>query len=147
MTLNLNPYLYFSGTAAQAMDHYRSVLGGELTLSRFRDFPMMGAADADQDLVMHSQLVVPGGIVLMGADVPSHMEFAGTPGNVSCSLSGDDVDLLTGYWEGLSAGGTVTAPFGQAPWGDWFGMCTDRFGIDWLVNAGGTPDAVDGSSS
>ena len=77
----------------------------------------------------------------MGADVPSSMDFADTPGNVSCSLSGDDVDLLTRYWEGLSAGGTVTAPFDKAPWGDWFGMCVDRFGISWLINAGGTPQA------
>lgn len=138
MTVNLNPYLNFRGTAADAMTFYQSVLGGELTLSRFRDFPMMGASEADQDLVMHGQLVAPGGIVLMGADVPSSMDFTDTTGNVSCSLSGDDVDPLTKYWEGLSAGGTVTAPFGQAPWGDWFGMCIDKFGISWLVNAGGT---------
>lgn len=135
MTVNLNPYLNFRGTAAEALTWYQSILGGELTLSRFRDFPMMGADDADQDLVMHGQLNAPGGVILMGADVPSSMEFTAAGGNVSCSLSGDEVDRLRGHWEGLSAGGTVLAPFDKAPWGDWFGMCVDRFGINWLVNA------------
>lgn len=140
MTVNLNPYLNFRGTAAEAMTHYQSVFGGTLTFSRFGDFPM-GTDAAENDLIMHGQLVAPGGLVLMGADVPSAMEFNPAPGNVSCAVSGDDVDQLRGYWEGLSAGGTVTAPFDKAPWGDWFGMCVDRFGISWLVNGGGTAGA------
>lgn len=142
MAVNLNPYLNFRDGAAEALEFYRSVLGGEVTLSRFGDFPQMGMPDSEADKVMHGQLVAPGGIVLMAADVPSSMEFAGGPGSVSCSISGDDVEQLRGCWEGLSAGGTVLAPFEQAPWGDWFGMCVDRFGINWLINAGGTPDQV-----
>jgi PhnB protein len=69
----------------------------------------------------------------MGSDTPSHMQY--TPGtNVSLSLSGEDEATLRGYFEKLSDGGSVTMPLEKAPWGDMFGMCTDRFGTQWLVN-------------
>ncbi len=60
-----------------------------------------------------------------------------TESNVSVSLSGDDEDLLTGWWEGLAEGATVIEPLTKAPWGDTFGMLTDRFGVTWLVNISG----------
>jgi PhnB protein len=66
------------------------------------------------------------------------MEY--TPGDVfSVSLSGDDEAELTGYWNQLSEGATITAPLNKAPWGDTFGMCKDKFGINWLVNISGAP--------
>ena len=69
----------------------------------------------------------------MGADTPPGMEH--NPGdNIAVSLSGDDGDELRGYWEKLSDGGTVTVPLEKQMWGDEFGMCTDRFGIAWMVN-------------
>jgi PhnB protein len=72
----------------------------------------------------------------MGADTPNGMSF--NPGdNFSVSLSGEDDAELRGYWEKLSDGGTVTVPLEQAPWGDTFGMCTDKFGVAWLVNIAG----------
>ena len=83
---------------------------------------------------MHSQLETPDGFVLMGADTPEGMEYQPQAG-VSVSLSGDDEAKLSGYWERLSEGGTVTVPFEKAPWGDTFGMCVDRFGTSWMVNA------------
>jgi PhnB protein len=65
------------------------------------------------------------------------MEFK--PGNTfSISLSGEDDHELRGYWGRLSDGGTVFMPLEKAPWGDTFGMCTDKFGIAWLVNIAGT---------
>jgi PhnB protein len=67
----------------------------------------------------------------MAADVPSSMEVGP---NGTISLSGDDEATLRGYWDGLTEGGTVTVPLEKAPWGDTFGMCTDRFGVDWMVN-------------
>ena len=135
MTVRLNPYLNFQDSAREAMTFYHSVLGGELTISTFGDFH---ASDdpTEQDKVMHSQLETPDGLVLMAADTPNAMEYRPQAG-VSVSLSGDDEAQLRGYWDQLSEGGSVTVPFEKAPWGDTFGMCVDRFGTNWMVNASG----------
>lgn len=133
--LSLNPYITFEGQAAEAMQFYQSVLGGELTTSTFGEFGMSG--DGDGDKIMHAQLVTGEGLVLMAADLPPGMSY--TPGRtVSISLSGDDEELLRSWFDGLSDGGAVGQPFEKAPWGDTFGMFTDRYGIDWLVNAAGS---------
>ncbi len=134
MATHLNPYLSFRDDARTAMEFYRTVLGGDLTLSTFAEFH---ASDdpAEADKIMHGQLVSPGGLVLMGADTPNSMALA-TQSNVSVSLSGQDVAELQGYWDGLAEGGTVLQPFAAAPWGAMFGMLTDKFGTTWLVNAG-----------
>lgn len=135
MGVQLNPYLSFRDNAKEAMEFYRSVFGGELTSSTFSEF---GASDdpAEQDKIMHAQLIAPNGIVLMASDTPARMEYT-TGTNMSVSLSGDDEATLRGYWDKLSAGGNVTMPLEKAPWGDTFGMCTDRFGVAWLVNIAG----------
>jgi PhnB protein len=128
----LNPYLSFKDNARQAMEFYETVFGGKLTLGTFGEF---GAAQdpAEADLIMHGDLEGASGIRLMGADTPSRMQY--TPGNnVSMSLSGEDEAELRGYFDKLADGGTVTMPLEKAMWGDMFGMCTDRFGVQWLVN-------------
>jgi PhnB protein len=135
MTVRLNPYLNFRNDAREAMTFYQSVLGGELTLNTYADFHA-SEDPSEQDKIMHAQLEAPDGLVLMAADTPNAMEYRPQAG-VSVSLSGDDEDKLRGYWEGLSAGGTVIMPFEKAPWGATFGMCVDRFGTNWMVNAGG----------
>jgi PhnB protein len=135
MTVRLNPYLGFRDTAREAMTFYQSVLGGELSVNTFGDFHA-SQDPAEQEKVMHSQLETTDGLVLMGADTPNDMEYQPQAG-ISVSLSGDDEDKLRGYWERLSEGGTVTVPFEKAPWGDTFGMCVDRFGTSWLINASG----------
>ena len=132
MTVRLNPYLSFRDNAREAMTFYKSVFGGELTVSTFADFDA-SADPTEQDKIMHSQLETPDGLVLMGADTPEGMEYRPQAG-VSVSLSGDDEARLRGYWERLSEGGSVTVPFEKAPWGDTFGMCVDRFGTSWVVN-------------
>ena len=132
MTTKLNPYLNFRSNAREAMEFYKSVFGGELTISTFADFHA-SEDPAEQDLVMHGQLVTDGGLTLMGSDVPSRMSY--TPGNnFSVSISGEDETEMRRYWDGLSAGGTITMPLEKAVWGDSFGMCADRFGVNWLVN-------------
>jgi PhnB protein len=132
MAISLNPYLNFRDGTRDVMAFYASVFGGELTSSTFAETGGMGLDESEQGKVMHSQLVTDTGLTLMAADVPSTM---GEPGpNGSISLSGDDEPTLRGYWDKLSDGGTVTVPLEKAPWGDTFGMCTDRFGVDWLVN-------------
>jgi PhnB protein len=136
MAVRLNPYLNFRDNAREAMTFYQSVLGGDLTVSTYADFHA-SADPGEQDKVMHAQLETPDGLVLMAADTPSAMEYRPQAG-VSVSLSGDDEARLRGYWERLSEGGTVMMPFDQAPWGATFGMCVDRFGTSWMVNAQST---------
>jgi PhnB protein len=131
MASRLNPYISFDGDARQAMEFYKGVFGGDLTLNTFGEF---GAPDSpDADKVMHSQLETASGFTLMGSDTPAGMDR--NPGdNVAVSLSGDDADELRGYWEKLSDGGNVTLPMEKQMWGDEFGMCVDRFGVSWMVN-------------
>jgi PhnB protein len=135
MAVRLNPYLNFRDDARDAMTFYQSVLGGELTISTFGEFHA-SEDPAEQDKVMHAQLETPDGLVLMASDTPQAMEFRPQAG-VAVSLSGDDEATLRAYWERLSEDGTVVMPFEQAPWGATFGMCVDRFGTSWMVNAGG----------
>ena len=134
---NLQAITLFVDDLPPAAEFYRDVFGGELTLSTFGE---MGApADSpDADKIMHGLLETERGFTLMGADTPNSMDFS--PGNtMSVSLSGDDEDVLRGYWDKLSGSGSVTVPLEKAPWGDSFGMCTDQFGIAWLVNIAGNP--------
>ena len=132
MGTKLNPYLAFRDNAKEAMEFYHSVFGGDLTLSTFGENQASQDPD-EQDKIMHGMLVTDNGLTLMGADTPKGMSY--TPGdNYSVSLSGEDEDELRRYWEGLSAGGTVAMPLEKAPWGDIFGMCADKFGVNWLVN-------------
>ncbi|NUR07178.1 MAG: VOC family protein [Nocardioidaceae bacterium] len=130
MASRLNPYLSFDGTAKEAMEFYRDVFGGELNINTFGEFGMEGP---QADKVMHSQLETTSGFTLMGSDFPPDMEQS--HGNdVTVSLSGDDEAELRGYWDKLSADGKVSMALEKQMWGDTFGMCTDRFGTDWMVN-------------
>ena len=132
MSTTLNPYISFRDNAREAMTFYQSVFGGELTVNTFEEYE---ASDdpAENDKLMHSQLMTPTGLTLMGADTPNAMEYdAGA--RISLSLSGDDEAELRRYWDELTGSGTVVMPLEQAPWGDYFGMCQDRYGVTWLVN-------------
>ena len=133
MASRLNPYLNFNGNARQALEFYASVFGGTLNLSTFADFGGKDAPGADK--IMHGQLETEAGYTLMAADAPPGMESPGMHG-FGVSLSGDDADALRGYYDKLSDGGTVTMPMQKQAWGDEFGMCTDKFGVPWLVNIG-----------
>ncbi|MFR9775624.1 VOC family protein [Micromonospora sp. MS34] len=131
MGSRLNPYLSFRGEARQAMEFYREVFGGTLTISTFGDFGNPDPALADQ--VMHSQLETARGFTLMGSDTPPGMDLV-VGNNITVSLSGDDADDLRGWWDRLSESGVVSVPLEKQMWGDEFGQCVDRFGIGWLVN-------------
>lgn len=133
MGTRLNPYIGFKDTARPAMEFYRSVFGGELNVSTFREF---GDSGPNADHVMHAQLETPSGYTIMASDTPDGMPYH--PGaSITVSLSGDDSDELRGYWEKLADGGTVSTPLEKQMWGDEFGMLTDRFGIGWVVNIAG----------
>lgn len=132
MGTRLNPYVNFQDDTRAAMEFYKSVLGGELSISTFGE---MGNQDTP-DLVMHAMLETPSGFTLMAADTPPGMEFS--PGaRMSISLSGDADDELRGYWDGLGDGATVIMPLEKQVWGDEFGMLVDKFGIQWMVNIAG----------
>jgi PhnB protein len=132
MQSKLNPYLSFKDNAREAMEFYRTVFGGTLQVSTFKDYH--ASHDPSEDhLIMHSVLEAENGITFMASDTPSRMEYrAGT--NMSMSLNGDNEAELKAYFEKLSAGGRVTMPLEKVIWGDSFGMCTDQFGVQWLVN-------------
>ncbi|MEJ1195251.1 VOC family protein [Arthrobacter sp. R4] len=133
MPTTLNPYLGFRDNAREAMTFYQSVFGGDLALSTFGEF-QASEDPAEADKIMHGMLTTDKGLVLMGADTPNGMDLA-QGSSISVSLSGDDEAELRGYWDKLSGdGGSVTVPLEPAPWGDIFGMCTDKFGTAWLVN-------------
>lgn len=128
----LNPYLSFKGQAREAMEFYKSVFGGNLTISTFKE-ANAPVDPSEGDLIMHAQLDGENGIVFMGSDVPEHMPFESGK-NISMSLSGDDEVLLKGWWDKLSVGATIEQPLVKAPWGDIFGMLADKVGIRWMVN-------------
>jgi PhnB protein len=133
MASRLNPYIQFQDNARQALEFYKDVFGGDLNVNTFADFGQPDSPDADK--IMHGQLETSSGYTLMASDTPAGMErSSGT--NITVSLSGDDADELRGYWDKLSAGGTVTMPLEKQMWGDEFGMCVDRFGVPWMVNIG-----------
>jgi PhnB protein len=130
MSITLNPYLRFRDEARAAMTYYQEVLGGQLEISTFGEFGEPSAPGAD--LVMHASLVTPHGLTLMASDTPPGMELS--PGtSMTVSLSGDEEELRD-WFEKLADGGTVTMPMAKQPWGDEFGMLTDRFGVPWMVN-------------
>ena len=131
MASQLNPYLNFNGNARQAMQFYTEVFGGELTLNTLAQYGRADSPDADR--IMHGALETDAGYSIMAADVTSEMEYHPIAG-CSMSLSGDDGDVLRGYFEKLAASGTITMPMMKQVWGDEFGMCVDGFGVSWLVN-------------
>jgi PhnB protein len=133
MASRLNPYISFRDTARPALEFYHGVFGGNLNLSTFGEFGAQEEPHADQ--IMHGMLETDKGFTIMAADTPPGMDH--NPGdNIAVSLSGDDGDELRGYWEKLSGAGTVSVPLEKQMWGDEFGMCTDQFGIGWMVNIG-----------
>jgi PhnB protein len=133
MASRLNPYISFGDNARQALEFYRDVFGGELTVSTFGEFGQTGGPQ--ENLVMHGQLETPQGFTLMAADTPPGMDRR-EGSAITVSLSGDDEDLR-GFWEKLSNGGQVQMPLEKQMWGDEFGMLVDQFGVPWMVNIAG----------
>jgi PhnB protein len=132
MPSRLNPYINFAGQARSAIEFYHSIFGGNLSMVSYKDGGTPHAP-ADADKIMHAMLVADNGMMLMAADSPP--EIPHTPGNnISISLSGENGEELTAYWKKLSSGATIGMPLDKAPWGDTFGMLTDKFGIGWMVN-------------
>lgn len=140
MASRLNPYISYDGNAREAIEFYAEVFGGKLEISTFGEAgAAQGPMEGMGDKVMHGMLDTDAGYTIMVSDNPPHWEHK--PGtNISVSISGDDSDALRGYWDKLAASGTVLQPLERQMWGDDFGMLTDKFGINWMVNILGEQD-------
>lgn len=137
MQSKLNPYISFKDNAREAMEFYKTVFGGTLTINTFEEFHA-SEDPSENNKVMHAMLEADNGITFMASDTPNSMEYD-SGSRISMSLSGDNEAELRGYWEKLAEGGTITMPIEKAPWGDTFGMVTDKFDVAWMVNIAGQP--------
>jgi PhnB protein len=138
---NVNAYLNFERDCEAAFNHYRSVFGGDFAfVGRYKDMPSeTPLPEADQNKIMHMSLPI-GNTVLMGSD--SAGEWGGKKivgNNISLSINTESTEEADRVFNGLSAGGTVTMPLNKTFWGAYFGMFTDKFGINWMVNYDETP--------
>ena len=137
----INPYLNFNGNCEEAFNFYKSVFGGEFAmLMRFKDIPAE-EMDADHQMpdsegqkIMHVSLPVGQSTILMGSDVPSVMGMVQNGSNFAIAISTDSEAETDEIFNGLSAGGQVTMPLDKVFWGSYFGMLTDKFGIQWMVS-------------
>lgn len=132
----INPYLNFAGNTEDAFNFYKSVFGGEfMILQRFKDIPGMEIAEGDREKIMHVSLPIGNGNVLMASDAVESMGHSMTVGNnFSISISAASKDEATALFTALSEGGKIEMPLADAFWGAYFGMFTDKFGIQWMVN-------------
>ena len=140
----VSTYLNFPRSTEEAFNFYKSVFGSEFTgpIDRFSSVPPQeGAppmAEADKNLVMHVELSILGGHVLMGTDAPESMGFTVTPGNnVYINLEPDTKAEADKLFAALSEGGKVEMQMQDMFWGDYFGSFEDKFGIKWMVNTSG----------
>jgi PhnB protein len=135
--MKINPYINFNGNAEEAFNFYRSVFGGEFAqIMRFKDLsgPEFPVAENEANKIMHIALPI-GKNVLMGNDVPEFMGRVNENENRSkISISAESRDEADRLFSGLSAGGNIEMPIGDSPWGSYFGMFRDQFGIEWMVD-------------
>ncbi len=134
----INPYIHFNGNAEEAFTFYKSVFGGEFAmLMRFKDLEIPGsiANENESNKIMHIALPIGEHDILMGSDTPAALgthSLNETRSKISISAeSKDEADKL---FYGLSAGGQVEMPISDSPWGSYFGMFRDKYGIEWMVD-------------
>ncbi|HZS48981.1 MAG TPA: VOC family protein [Blastocatellia bacterium] len=135
--VNINPYLHFSGNCEEAFEFYRAALGGEFaTRMRYKDAPSGDhqLSDAEGEQIIHVSLPLANGTVLMGSDCPSQMGTVTFGNNFSISISGKGEAEADRIFNALSAGGNVMMGMNKTFWGAYFGMFTDKFGIQWMIN-------------
>lgn len=132
----INPYINFNGNALEAFNFYRTVFGGEFTkVVRFKDLCLDGVhvSEADADKILHIALPI-GRNTLIANDVPESMGRVNERENRSkIAVSAESREEADHIFNGLSAGGEVEMPIGDSPWGTWFAMFRDKYGIEWTV--------------
>lgn len=137
MAITCTPYLNFAGNTRAAMEFYQGIFGGELVVLTFAD---MGITQMPADGVMHAALRG-GPVPLYASDAMPGAEQSWGGTRVYISLMGEagDLDMIRGWFEKLAEDGHVGQPLQQQVWGDLYGQVSDRFGIEWMVNAPGQP--------
>ncbi len=139
--MTLNPYLNFKGNTEEAFNFYKSVLGGDFAmLMRYKDMPQHESGEArnisndESEKIMHIALPI-GNSVLMATDAVGVMADKLTSGNnFSISINAQSKEEAERIFNGLSAGGNVAMPLADTFWGAYFGMLTDTFGVNWMIN-------------
>lgn len=134
-----NVYLTFNDNCEEAFNFYKSVFGGNFPyIARYKDMPAEGGKSVslqDSEKIMHITLPISKETMLMGSDTGGEWAANYSRGNnFSISLSTDSNDKADSLFNGLSAGGKVTMPMNKTFWGEYFGMFTDKFGINWMVS-------------
>nr|WP_315194853.1 VOC family protein [uncultured Flavobacterium sp.] len=134
---HINPHINFNGNAEEAFNFYKSVFGGEFErIVRFKDisndeYPI---PEKEANKIMHIALSI-GQNILMGNDVPESLGTVNENENRSkISISAESREEADKLFRGLSAGGNVEFPIGDSPWGSYFGMFRDKYGIEWMVD-------------
>lgn len=140
----VNIYLTFDGNCKEAFDYYKSVFGGEYPYAgTFGEMPpqegMPPMTEDDKRRIMHISLPVSKETILMGSDIVSFSPKITVGNNFSISVNAASRDEADKIFAGLSAGGTITMPLNKTFWGAYFGMCTDKFGINWMMNFDESP--------
>jgi PhnB protein len=137
----VSTYLNFPRSTERAFTFYRSVFGSDFSgpVSRFSDIPpapgQPPTPESDRDLVVHIELPILGGHILMGSDAPESRGFSITPGNnIAINLEPDSRAEADRLFTALAQNGTIEMPLQEMFWGDYYGALTDQFGIRWMVN-------------
>ncbi|HUR31442.1 MAG TPA: VOC family protein [Saprospiraceae bacterium] len=137
---SVNSYLNFNGNCEEAFNHYKSVFGGDFSfVGRYKDMPPQeGMPPMPSDVgerIMHMALPISKETMLMGSDAGGDWAPNIVQGNnVAISINTDSKESADKLFNGLSDGGSVTMPMNDTFWGDYFGMFTDKFGINWMVS-------------
>ena len=134
----LNPYLNFDGNCEEAFDYYKLVFGGEFSyLGRFKDMPPQEGvelSDEQKEKILHISLPISKETILMGSDTGGDWAPELVAGNnFSLSITADSKEQADSFFNQLADGGKVTMPIESTFWGDYFGMCIDKFGINWMI--------------
>lgn len=133
---HINPHINFNGNAEEAFNFYKSVFGGSFTkIIRFKDLPNTEhqLSEKEANKIMHIALPI-GNAILMANDVPDFLGRVNENENRSkISVAAQSREEADEIFNGLSAGGTVEMPIGDSPWGSYFAMFRDKYGIEWMV--------------
>ena len=134
----INPYIHFNGNAEEAFSFYKSVFGGEfITVSRFKDFPNPDYPfpEDEAEKIMHIALPIGKSSILMGSDTPDFLgKHNENETRSKISISAESKDEADQLFNRLSRGGKIEMPIADSPWGSYFGMFRDKYGIEWMVD-------------
>lgn len=133
---SINPYLNFKGNTEEAFNFYKEAFGGEFALMRYKDAPekeKMSMSESDQEKVLHVSLSVGKMNMLMASDVPEAMGELTIGNNFAIYIEAESKEEVDSLFGKLSQGGKVQMPLSDTFWGAYFGMLTDKFGIQWMI--------------